>query len=317
MPESGKETEATTVAFPFEGNLSSAISQYLLGLAAAGVAQLPKSTGKYDFSASLTVAPAARQTPGPTLAENQLRQAGDKSFAGTSPVAGQPQPPARSIAENRTAAHALVPDSSNQAIYENHPTYGPPVAAQDRTKQLQFIQQDVATCTACSELASTRIQTVFGVGNPNARLVFIGEAPGADEDRQGEPFVGAAGQLLTKILAAMKLGRDDVYILNTLKCRPPGNRNPKEDELRNCANFTLQQLEILQPEFICCLGSIAAKTLLNTKQSIGRMRGQVYQWRGSRVVVTYHPAFLLRSPDAKRHVWDDMKLIMREMGLES
>ena len=316
MPESGKESETLAPKFPFPSDLSRAISQYLLGLTAAGVSQLPKSTGKFDFSASINAAPSARKTAGQSLVAEAETKAPAKSFV-TPPVETATKQQPISVAETRNAKVALVRDSSSQPIYENLATYGPPVAAGDRPAQLQLVQLNVTECTACSELATTRTQTVFGVGNPTARLVFIGEAPGADEDRQGVPFVGAAGQLLTKIISAMKLSRDDVYILNTLKCRPPGNRNPKEDELRNCSNFTLQQLEILQPEFICCLGSIAAKTLLNTKQSIGRMRGQIFQWRGSRVVVTYHPAYLLRSPDAKRHVWDDMKLIMREMGLEA
>ena len=310
MPESGKESETSIDAGPFPRDLARAVSQHLQGLQAAGVSQLPKSTGKYDFSKSIQPA-----EPTPTQ-ERPIEKATSTSPSATSPKATTSKTLGSEVAEKPPAGTALFADSASQTMYENLPTYGPLVAAEDRPVQLQVLQQQVAECTVCSELASTRTQTVFGVGIPNARLVFIGEAPGADEDRLGEPFVGAAGQLLTKIIAAMKLGRDDVYILNTLKCRPPGNRNPKEDELRNCADFAVKQLEILQPEFICCLGSIAAKTLLNTKQSIGRMRGQFYQWRGSRVLVTYHPAYLLRSPSAKRLVWDDMKLIMREMGIE-
>src|SRR5205085_1882109 len=141
------------------------------------------------------------------------------------------------------------------------PVIAPPPAAADT---LDAIRQQVANCTRCTELACTRTQTVFGVGNPRARLVFMGEAPGADEDRQGEPFVGRAGQLLTKIIEACKLKREDVYILNVLKCRPPGNRNPAPDEVTNCREYFNQQLAIIQPEMICCLGSVAAQALLET-----------------------------------------------------
>jgi len=179
---------------------------------------------------------------------------------------------------------------------------------------LEALQREVAGCTRCGELASTRTQTVFGVGNPRARLCFLGEAPGADEDRLGEPFVGRAGQLLNKILEACNLRREDVYILNILKCRPPGNRNPTPDEAHNCRRFLDRQLALIQPEFICCLGSIAAQNLLGTMESIGRMRGKVHDYRDIRVVCTYHPAYLLRNPSAKKQTWDDMKLLMREMG---
>jgi DNA polymerase len=147
-------------------------------------------------------------------------------------------------------------------------------------------------------------------------LVFLGEAPGADEDRQGEPFVGAAGQLLNKIIAACKMSRSDVYILNTIKCRPPGNRNPNAEELANCWSYTERQLEILRPEFICCLGLIATKQLLKIDQPLGRLRQRFHQYRDSRVLVTYHPAYLLRTESAKKHVWEDMKLLMQEMDVE-
>jgi DNA polymerase len=179
---------------------------------------------------------------------------------------------------------------------------------------LEVLQQVVAACTRCGELASTRTQTVFGVGNPQARLCFLGEAPGADEDRLGEPFVGRAGQLLNKILEACKLKREDVYILNVIKCRPPGNRNPAPEEAANCRRFLDRQLELIQPEFICCLGSVAAQNLLDTTESIGRLRGRVHDYRKIEVVCTYHPAYLLRNPSAKKQTWDDMKLLMRSMG---
>ena len=185
-----------------------------------------------------------------------------------------------------------------------------------RQQQLNVLQNMVAECTRCDELASSRSQTVFGVGNPAAKLVFVGEGPGADEDRQGEPFVGAAGQLLNKILGACQLSREQVYILNVVKCRPPRNRNPSDSERSCCWGYAREQLEILQPEFICCLGSVAARSLLSTNQPLGRLRQQFHSYRGSRVIVTYHPAYLLRTPSAKRHVWDDMKLLMKTMGVD-
>lgn len=157
---------------------------------------------------------------------------------------------------------------------------------------------------------------MFGVGNINARLMFVGEAPGADEDRAGEPFVGKAGQLLTKIIEACRMKREDVYIGNVIKCRPPGNRNPLPDEVQNCRGYLERQLAIVRPEFICCLGAVAAKSLLNSEATIGRLRGRFYQYEGIPVLCTYHPAYLLRNPSAKRDVWEDMKLLMARMGIE-
>ena len=179
---------------------------------------------------------------------------------------------------------------------------------------LEILQGEVTQCTLCEELAGTRTQTVFGVGDPNARLCFLGEAPGAQEDEQGVPFVGRAGQLLDKILEACGLAREQVYILNVLKCRPPGNRNPTPGESNNCRRFLNRQLELIDPEYICCLGAVAAQNLLDTQTAIGRLRGEVHEYRGIKVVCTYHPAYLLRNPSAKKHTWDDMKLLMREMG---
>lgn len=181
---------------------------------------------------------------------------------------------------------------------------------------LEVLRQEVVPCTRCHELATTRTQTVFGVGNPKARLCFMGEAPGADEDRLGEPFVGRAGQLLDKIIEACTLKREDVYILNMLKCRPPGNRNPAPDELANCRPFLERQLELIEPEYICCLGAVASQNLLGVATPIGKLRGKLHAYRGTKVVCTFHPAYLLRNPAAKKDCWDDMKFLMREMGVE-
>jgi DNA polymerase len=190
------------------------------------------------------------------------------------------------------------------------------LSREERVTALAQVCGEVAACQRCTELAATRTHTVFGVGNPLPRLVFLGEAPGADEDAQGEPFVGRAGQLLNKILDACTLRREDVYILNILKCRPPGNRTPTPHEAENCREYLLRQLAILQPEFLCCLGAVAAQCLLETTTPIGQLRGRFHQFQDIRVMATYHPAYLLRNPGAKRATWDDMKMLLREMGIE-
>ena len=202
------------------------------------------------------------------------------------------------------------------------PTASPANAATDRQPKdersaaLAAIARDVVACTRCAELVRNRTQTVFGVGNPHARLVFCGEAPGADEDRQGEPFVGRAGKLLTDIIEkGMKLRREDVYILNILRCRPPGNRNPLPTEAANCREYLQRQFEVIQPEFICCLGAVAAQNLLDTTESIGRLRGRFHDYQGMKVLCTYHPAYLLRNPAAKKQTWEDIQLLMAEMEL--
>jgi uracil-DNA glycosylase len=187
-------------------------------------------------------------------------------------------------------------------------------ADQKRIQLQQMNQKEVEGCTKCPDLVRNRTRTVFGVGNIETELVFVGEAPGADEDKAGEPFVGAAGQLLNKIIAACKLDRKDIYICNVLKCRPPGNRQPLADEVTNCRGFLERQLNIIRPRFICCLGLVAAQTVLNTTTPIGKLRKQIHDYQGIKVVATYHPAYLLRNPNAKKDVWEDMKMMMEAMG---
>lgn len=177
---------------------------------------------------------------------------------------------------------------------------------------LTEVREELGECTRC-KLHRHRTQIVFGVGNPKARLVFVGEAPGADEDAQGEPFVGRAGQLLTKIIQAMGMQREDVYICNIIKCRPPNNRTPESDEILACQPFLLKQLQAISPQFICALGGPAAQTLLRTKEPISRLRGKFYDYHGIPLLPTYHPAFLLRNPHEKKTVWEDMKLLIREV----
>lgn len=177
---------------------------------------------------------------------------------------------------------------------------------------LSAIRADMADCQLCA-LGKTRKNLVFGDGNPQAKIVFVGEAPGADEDEQGMPFVGRAGQLLTKIIEAMGLSRQEVYICNILKCRPPQNRNPLPEEIAACEPFLKQQLKIISPQIICALGTFAAKTLLKTDAPISVLRGHFHYYEGIKLMPTYHPAYLLRNPAAKKTVWEDVQLIMKEL----
>lgn len=187
---------------------------------------------------------------------------------------------------------------------------------QDREAALCALAEKVKRCTRCDELARTRTQTVFGVGNPQARVMFIGEAPGADEDRLGEPFVGRAGQLLNRIIVACGWQREELYICNILRCRPPGNRNPSPAEAENCREYLDGQIEIVQPEYIVCWGACAAQYLLNVTDSIGKMRQRWFTYGDAQVLCTYHPSYLLRNPSAKRPVWDDMLFLLDAMGLK-
>lgn len=328
-------------------DMAKLVGQRLESLRRAGLTHLPKGTGEYSFEPAEPIESQSQSRSSQPPRESQA----ESSVASNPPPLTDP--PSNGVRESGSqfrpqqqqaaaeANSAALPDdapvtptptsSSGLSLGEDSPAtdsgqpnqpigletaYGPSLPLAERVSALKVLQEEVARCTRCDELASTRSQTVFGVGNPATRLVLLGEGPGADEDRVGEPFVGAAGQLLDKIISACKLSRSDVYILNAVKCRPPGNRNPSQSELANCWGYAEQQLEILQPEFICCLGSVAARTLLKTTLSIGKLRRQLHSYRGSRVLVTYHPAYLLRTPSAKKHVWEDMKFLMQEMGVD-
>lgn len=177
------------------------------------------------------------------------------------------------------------------------------------------IREDIGDCTRC-KLHKGRNKIVFGDGNPKARLVFVGEAPGADEDKQGLPFVGRAGKLLTQMIEAMGLQRQDVYICNVVKCRPPDNRKPEDDEVSTCSPYLLRQLDTIEPKVLVCLGAVAAQTLLETTRGISQFRGEWMDWRGHKLMATYHPAYLLRNPAAKADVWKDLQKVMAELGLQ-
>ena len=186
--------------------------------------------------------------------------------------------------------------------------------AASKKQTLEEIREEIGDCTRC-KLHEGRTNIVFGEGNPKARLVFVGEGPGRDEDIQGQPFVGRAGQLLSKIINAMGLKRSDVYICNVVKCRPPANRTPEQDEIATCQQFLIKQLRAIDPEVIVCLGSVAAQSVLNTKVKLGELRGNFHTYGRARLMVTYHPAALLRNPGFKKPLWEDMQLVMKELGI--
>ena len=192
----------------------------------------------------------------------------------------------------------------------------PVTIARSSVEALAAIREDLGDCTRCKLHTQGRKQIVFGVGNSTADVMFVGEAPGADEDLQGVPFVGRAGQLLTKMIEAMGFTRNDVYIANVLKCRPPGNRNPEPDEIASCEPFLFRQLASVEPKVVIALGAFAARTLLKTDEPISRLRGRVFDYRGAKLIPTFHPSFLLRSPGYKREAWEDLKKALSILGRE-
>ena len=195
------------------------------------------------------------------------------------------------------------------------PEIGATVPAADRAKFLALIREDIGDCTRCA-LHKGRNKIVFGDGSPTARLMFVGEGPGADEDAQGIPFVGKAGQLLNNMIAAMGLKREEVYIANVVKCRPPGNRTPEPDEANTCSPFLFRQIDVVRPQVLVALGATAATYLLGARQPLAGLRGRVHAFRGMQLIVTYHPAYLLRDPRQKKEAWADLQIAMRELGLK-
>jgi DNA polymerase len=278
---------------------------HLDALKAAGVLYVPSgappspesSAGTESKTLAVTTEPVAL----PPDTEAKTAGATAEVAAATSPV--QPvgplplDPPASVTGQKRQAA------SNSEAM---------------RRYELALLAQEVAACDRCSDLYATRTQTVFGVGPLDPEVAFVGEAPGADEDRTGEPFVGKAGQYLTRILNGCGFQREEVYIFNTLKCRPPGNRTPTARECANCRPFLERQFDLVRPRHLVALGATAAKSLLGTTTGITRLRGSVYRYRGVPLICTYHPSALLRDESGrlKREVWEDMKLLLRTMGRE-
>jgi DNA polymerase len=207
---------------------------------------------------------------------------------------------------NATPAGPAVPDTPRLITIARSPE-----------EALITIREDIGDCTRCKLHTLGRTQIVFGVGNPHADLMFVGEAPGGDEDIQGIPFVGKAGQKLTQIIEAIQLKREDVYIANVIKCRPPGNRNPEPDEVEQCEPFLFRQIDTVQPKVIVALGKFAAQSLLKTADPISRLRGRIYSYRGAKLVPTFHPAYILRNPSSRREVWEDMKKVRALLRGES
>jgi DNA polymerase len=212
-----------------------------------------------------------------------------------------------STVPSSATASAVLPIVSDSGLFDSFER-----VAND---SLVRIREDIGDCKRC-KLHKTRNKIVFGVGNPKAELMFVGEGPGRDEDMQGEPFVGRAGKLLTQMIEAMGLKREDVYIANVVKCRPPENRLPEKDEITTCSPFLVRQIEVIKPKVICSLGSCSAQTLLQTTQGISKFRGEWLDFRGTKLMATYHPAYLLRNPGAKGEVWKDLQKIMAELGLK-
>jgi uracil-DNA glycosylase len=243
----------------------------------------------------------------------------------TTEVAGGAQKQAFPNAPTRSAAASgRAPETPHVPAPRPSVAFVPPVVAPSLFESAERIENDTLErirtdigpqCTRC-KLHKARTKIVFGVGNPRADLVFVGEGPGRDEDAQGEPFVGRAGKLLTQMIEAMGLGRQEVYICNVVKCRPPENRLPERDEIETCSPFLLRQLGVIQPKVICCLGSCSAQTMLQTTQGISRFRGEWFDFRGAKLIATYHPAYLLRNPAAKSEVWKDLQKVMALLGLE-
>jgi uracil-DNA glycosylase len=264
--------------------------------------------GVYDFYRRT---PSSETASAITLAELALRD--------DQPETGDEMSPRKATA---VAMPVAVEDNIFEVLAPK-----PEQGVSDPAKALKIIREDLGDCTRCALHKQGRKQIVFGVGNPNAELLFVGEGPGADEDEQGEPFVGRSGQLLTNMIKAMGLSREQVYIANIVKCRPPGNRAPEREESETCSPFLMRQIAAIKPKIVVALGATAAKTLLAMSASMVQLRGRFYDfkptgvrdpnWDGCKLAVTYHPAFLLRDPRQKGEAWKDLQMVMRELGLKA
>lgn len=300
-PEKLSKTSTTRYLYEYLEDLSRAgVQDFYVGGARGGrtgqngMKERNKQNAQ-DTQVAEKAASAQRRRAAPAVSRSESLE--------TAPVVEVPGPVAPSKGDETFRVYEPTGDSTAPEFAE-------------RTERLRVICADVARCARCAELAASRTQTVFGSGNPTSELVFVGEGPGADEDAQGLPFVGRSGKLLTDMIEkGMGIPRDSVFICNVVRCRPPQNRNPHPGEAAACRPFLDATLDVVRPKFICCLGSIAAKNLLGVDVPIGRLRGKIHDYRGMKVVCTYHPAYLLRNPPAKKDAWADLQLLMREMGL--
>jgi uracil-DNA glycosylase family 4 len=238
--------------------------------------------------------------------EEQLQHAPTETVLDQQPALFADFQPANSHEEHPIPARRSFPEP---------PQIAAAVPAADRAAALQLIREDIGDCTRCA-LHKGRNKIVFGDGSPSARLMFVGEGPGADEDAQGLPFVGKAGQLLNNMIAAMGLKREEVYIANVVKCRPPGNRAPAPEEANTCSPFLFRQIDVIRPEVLIALGATAVTYLLGARQPLAGLRGRVHSVRGTKLIVTYHPAYLLRDPRQKKEAWADLQIAMKELGLK-
>lgn len=314
-------------------NAERILRQHLEDLQRAGVTHAPSGVAEVvsvllsKRAAAPTVTASAPAKPLPT-AEIRVgpqfgRRAQNQAAAAASVQTPQPISPTSRPTQVNAPASTIAKNVVAQSDTPSVPTNGitmsnlrdDSLSLDDRITELGKVAERVAACRKCQELAETRTQTVFGVGNPDADIMFIGEAPGADEDEQGEPFVGKAGQLLNSIIAACKLTREEIYICNVLRCRPPGNRTPTPIEAGHCREFLDAQIALVKPRYIICWGATAAQNLLNSETTIGKMRGKFYDYHGIKVVCTYHPSYLNRNPSAKKLVWEDMKFFRADMGV--
>jgi DNA polymerase len=255
----------------------------------------------------------------PPVSQPRARVAGGPTPASAGPLAAKPTAPKpepqRSYFDAGLPQELQAPMPKPVSFDELAPLPAESVPAAERTAALRAVRTEIGDCTRCPLAYAGRHTIVFADGDPNAQLMFVGEGPGADEDAQGLPFVGKAGQLLNNMIAAMGLRREDVYIANIVKCRPPGNRTPEYAEASTCSQFLLKQIDIVRPQVIVALGSTAATYLLGVRQSLSSLRGRWHATRGAKLVVTYHPAFLLRDPRQKGEAWKDLQMVMTELGL--
>ena len=269
-----------------------------------------KLNDRLKFYDDLGLGPFYRQrhssgTQSGSTEESTLQK--QKAAAKVSPVQAVASHVSNTVASSAPAKATVLPVMGGASLFD--------ATSRISSETLLTIRADLGECTRC-KLHKKRNKIVFGDGSVKAKLVFVGEGPGADEDKQGLPFVGRAGKLLTQMIEAMGLQRGDVYICNVVKCRPPDNRQPEKDEVAACSPFLFRQLDVLQPKVIVCLGSTAAQTLLQTNRGISHFRGEWIDFRGHKMMATYHPAYLLRNPAAKGEVWKDLQKVMGELGLE-
>jgi len=295
--------------------LRQSLLQTLENYQRCGVTRIPRVLAE-SLPAEMLATIAELRSPGSTLAttaspSSSLASANPSAAAGPAPAV-----PARVEQLVTPSVLSTATQPAESEMVAERPWSIPSLSIPDRAAHFEVLNNEVRACRKCSDIVCFRQQTVFGEGPLQPTVCFIGEAPGADEDKSGVPFVGRAGQLLTKIIEAMQLKREEVFILNALKCRPPQNRTPVPEEIENCHPFMEAQLEILQPKYIVCLGSVAVRSLLGLTLSVGSLRGRFHQYRQARVVVTYHPSYLLRNETAKKLVWQDMQMLMQELGLK-